>query len=195
MCAHEQPAIAAWVSDASYPAPERIVMIKPTGERDEWLALLDAKYLQVLRRPRVTQKLLAAYGVKTKQWNELPGLPNERAVRQTIYVRRLHRPPVSCAEKDRTLNLEDVCKQMQEESALVERSFLDLAPLRFLWKPYAIAIVISLIIGMTLSLTNINWMQPVGWVLIGNFTGLSLGLPLLRFRGSRRAVLEMPSTK
>lgn len=64
MRAHNQSAIAAWVREAGYPAADRLAIICPTEEHDEWLAMLDGRYLQVLRRPQTTRLLLEAYGVK-----------------------------------------------------------------------------------------------------------------------------------
>lgn len=122
MCAHEQPAIAAWVEDASYPQPERIVVIAPTDKRDEWLALLDERYLQVLRRPRVTLQLLRAYGVKEVEWRDVRSLPDEQRVRAAIYVRKLHRASNSTVEQDRTVDLEEVRKQQREETASVQHA-------------------------------------------------------------------------
>ena len=122
MRAHEQPAIAAWVRDADYPQPERIVIIAPTDERDEWLALLDRRYLQVLRRPKVTRQLLDAYGVKTVRWKDVPDLPDEHRARQALYSRRLHRAPRSIAERDRTLDLNVVRKKQEEGAATIERT-------------------------------------------------------------------------
>lgn len=183
MRAHEQPAIAAWVRDAGYPTPERIVMIAPTDERDEWLALLDGKYLQVLRRPRVTRQLLTAYGVKTVRWEEVPSLPDEQPVRQAIYARKLHRAQSFMAEHDRTLDLEDVKKQQQAETASVERKIDELAPLQFVKRRYFTAVTACLAAGLALSAIHVDWVQPISWMLLGGGCGLMIGLNLLRLRG------------
>ena len=189
MRAHEQPAIAAWVRDASYPQPERIVVIAPTDERDEWLALLDGRYLQVLRRPWVSRQLLDAYGVKTVKWPGVTGLPDEPRIRQAIYTRKLHRAPNSMAERDRTLDLEDLRKQLENETATVERGIDDLAPLRFVRRRYFASVVACLAAGLVLNAVHVDWVQPIGWMLLGGASGLTLGLNLLRFRGPRHVVL------
>jgi hypothetical protein len=190
MRAHNQPVIAAWVQDANYPQPERIVVIAPSDERDEWLALLDERYLQVLRRPRVSGELLSAYGVKTVRWGEVPGLPDEQGIRQIIWERKLHKEPKGGAERDRTLDLENVRKQLSYEETLVEWSFFDLAPLRFMWKRYFIAFFACLVLGTALIMLNVDWVLPSGYSLLGSAIGLISGLSLLRFSGSRRSVLE-----
>ncbi|EJB8472098.1 hypothetical protein MW376_002182 [Citrobacter freundii] len=38
MRAHKQPAIAAWVREASYPVALRLAIIKPTDARYEWIS-------------------------------------------------------------------------------------------------------------------------------------------------------------
>ncbi|MEX3556219.1 MAG: hypothetical protein VB131_06485 [Burkholderia gladioli] len=190
MRAHEQPAIAAWVQDANYPTPERIVLIAPTDERDEWLALLDGRYLQVLRRPRLSQQLLTAYGVKTVRWKMVPGLPDEQCVREAIYARRLHREPTTTAELDRTLDLEDVRQQQREDAAFVERTILDLEPLRFAWRPYFATVAACLVVSLVPSAIPIDGLRAVGWGLTGVACGLATAVSLLRFRGPRHVVLE-----
>ncbi|WP_231973165.1 hypothetical protein [Ralstonia insidiosa] len=192
MRAHEQPAIAAWVRDANYPTPERIVLIAPTDERDEWLALLDKRYLQVLRRPRLSQQLLTTYGVKTVRWKTVPGLPDEQCVREAIYARRLHREPTTTAELDRTLDLEDVRQQQREEAAFVERTILDLEPLRLAWRPYFATVVACAVLGLVLSVIPFDGARAVGWGLTGVACGLATAVSLQRFRAPRRVVLERP---
>ncbi len=189
MRALEQPAIAAWVRDASYPPPERIIVIAPTDERDEWLALLDGRYLQVLRRPRVTRQLLNAYGVKTVRWKDVTNLPDEQRVRQAIHARKLHRAQNSISERDRTLDLEDVRKQQQAETVSVERTIDELAPLRFVRRRYFATVAACLAAGLVLSAINFDWVRPVGWMLLGGASGLMAGLNLLRLRGPRHVVL------
>ncbi|MFV0662380.1 hypothetical protein [Denitromonas sp.] len=190
MRAHDQSVIAAWVRDASYPQSERIVVIAPTDERDEWVALLDGRYLQVLRRPRVTVQILNAYGVKTVRWKEVTGLPDEQRVRQTIYARRLHRAPNSMAEWDRTLDLEDVRQQQQKEAASVDRTIHELAPLRFVWRRYFAAVAACLAAGLVLSAIQVDWVRQIGWMLLGGASGLTMGLTLLRLRGPRYVALD-----
>lgn len=190
MRAHEQPAIAAWVRDASYPQPDRVVVIAPTDERDEWLALLDGRYMQVLRRPRVTLKLLNAYGVKTVRWVEVTGLPDEQRVRQAIYARKLHREPNSMAERDRTLDLDDVRELLQQEMESIERGFNEVAPLHFVWRPYFAAVATCLAAGLFLSAIEFDRVRALGLMLLGGAFGLLAGLKLLRLRGPRHIVLS-----
>lgn len=190
MRAHEQPAIAAWVGDADYPRPERIVIIAPTDERDAWLALLDGRYLQVLRRPRVSRQLLDAYGVRTVRWRDVANLPDEQRVRQTLSARKLDRTQHFMAERDRTLDLEDVRKQHEEETASVERTISGLAPLRFVWRPYIAAVATCLVVGLILSAIDLGWARPIGWTLLGGASGMMLGLHFLRLEGPRYVVLH-----
>ena len=192
MRAHEQPAIAAWVRDADYPMPERIVLISPTDERDEWLALLDGQYLQVLRRPRLSCQLLTAYGVKTMRWKEVTGLPDEKCVREAIYARKLHRDATTTAEQERTLNLEDVRNTLREEGAFVERTIFDLEPLRFAWKPYFYTAVACMVVGLILNFIPLDWVRDIGFWLAGVPCGLAAGVNMLRFHGPRHVVLERP---
>jgi len=190
MRAYKQNVIAAWVREANYPLPERLVVLAPSDERDEWLALLDGQFLQVLRRPRVSLRLLAAYGVKTARWVDIAGLPNERQVREAIYARRLHRAPKTLAERERTLNLEDIHKQEQTAATLIERSLHELAPLNLVLRPYLFRVVFFLLSGLCLFQLNIDILKPIGWTLSGVAIGLTAALPLMRFRGPRNIVLR-----
>jgi len=190
MRAHEQPTIAAWVRDAQYPAAERINIIAPTDSRDEWLALLDQRYLQVLRRPNLTQGLLNAYGVSTLRWRDLPGLPDEHRVREVIYARKLHRQPKSLAKEDRTLDLDEVKRQVIADEILVERDIHELAPLKLLWRPYFGTAAAGMTAGTGLSAFGFGHpAQTFGWMLTGGAIGLFAALLLMRFRGPKRALL------
>ncbi|WP_374497302.1 hypothetical protein [Vogesella indigofera] len=189
MRAHKQNVIAAWVREANYPRPERLVVLAPNDERDEWLALLDGQFLQVLRRPRVSLRFLTAYGVKTARWVEIPGLPNERLVREAIYARRLHRPQKTLAERERTLNLEDIHKQEQAAAIIVDRRVHELVPLNLVWRPYFFVVVFCLLGGFFFFELNVDILKPIGWGLSGVAIGLMAALPLIRFRGPRNIVL------
>lgn len=191
MRAHNQPAIAAWVREAGYPVAERLTLIEPDDiQRDEWLAMLDGRYLQVLRRPRVSRFVLETYGVKTRRWRDLPDLPDEQRVRQEIYERRLHRSPRTIAEKDRTLDLEDVRKREQDEALPVVRTIHDLFPWRFAWCRYLSVAVACLLLALVLCLSKSMLLHTVGLVLFGVATGLACGLNLIRFVGPREAKLR-----
>ncbi|WP_446027556.1 hypothetical protein [Lelliottia amnigena] len=189
MRAHQKPAIAAWVREASYPAAERLTLIKPTDARDEWLALLDDRYLQVLRRPCVSRLLLEAYGVRMLQWRET-GLPDEGAVRREIYQRRLHRHPKTTAERERTLDLyafsAQLNQQHEEENTCVRRTVLDVVPYRLDWRRYGLAIALPVIIGLPLSAVSDSWLQHTGLVLLGLAAGLTVAMEAIRFSGPKR---------
>ncbi|PAU66578.1 hypothetical protein BZL41_01055 [Pseudomonas sp. PIC25] len=129
---HGDQPIAAWVRELAYPAAKRIQLIEPTKRQDEWFALLDGRYLQVLRRPRTSQALLGAYGVKSFRWEQLNNLPREDLVRESVYQRRLHKPQETTREADRTLDLQELCVVMSTtESADVRLNILMLDKVRF----------------------------------------------------------------
>lgn len=185
MRAHEQPAIAAWVSEASYPAAERIFIIEPDEKRDEWLALLDGRYMQVLRRPRISCLMLRAYGVEMKRWHNLSGIPSRRLVMDAIYQRGLHKSSVTIAEGDRTLDLEMILRHERENIEQVERTIHDLDPYRFQWKRYGIAIAACLLLSLVLTYSGIQVVQQASLLLMGAASGLIGGLTLFRFVGPR----------
>jgi len=128
--------------------------------------------------------------VKTVRWIDVTGLPDEQQVRQAIYARKLHRAPNSMAERDRTLDLEDVRKLVQQETESVERGFNEVAPLRFVWRPYLVAVATCLAVGLLLGAIEFDWVRALGLMLLGGASGLVAGLKLLRFRGPRRVVLS-----
>ena len=122
----------------------------------------------------------------------MPGLPDEQCVREAIYARRLHREPTTTAELDRTLDLEDVRQQQREEAAFVERTILDLEPLRLAWRPYFATVVACAVLGLVLSVIPFDGARAVGWGLTGVACGLATAVSLQRFRAPRRVVLERP---
>ncbi|WP_122649377.1 hypothetical protein [Burkholderia pseudomallei] len=185
MRAHDQPAIAAWVCEASYPAAERITVIAPNDERDDWLAMLDGRYVQVLRRPRVSLLLLQAYGVKVRRWRDLPDMPNEARVRRAINERKLHRNPKTIAEADRTLDLETVRQRAREDAEPVIRTIHDLEHHRFEWRRYGAVLAGCLAIAMVLSFVDYPLTRSAGMLLMGIATGLAWSLSLIRFVGRR----------
>ncbi len=186
MRAHNQSAIAAWVREAGYPAADRLAIICPTEEHDEWLAMLDGRYLQVLRRPQTTRLLLEAYGVKTLRWREIPDAPEERAVRQEIYRQRLHLRPRTRAESERTLDLEAPRQREQDDNRIVARNVLGLAPYRFAWRRFFTCIAVPFCLGLALSAFEHDWLRGAGLVMLGASLGLLLSLNVIQLLGPRK---------
>lgn len=134
MRTHGNKPIAAWVDEQNYPAAKRIQLIEPARRQDEWLALLDGRYLQVLQRPYTSVALLREYGVESFRWHQLKALPPEDLVRDTVYQRRLHKIQETIREADRTLDLReliDVVPTQLPESGSVRLNLLMLDNLRF----------------------------------------------------------------
>ncbi|WP_176048621.1 hypothetical protein [Burkholderia sp. BCC1644] len=186
MRAHDQPAIAAWVREASYPAAERLAIIAPSDERDEWLVVLDGRYLQVLRRPRTSILLLQAYGVKKRRWRDLQDAPGEHVVRSEIYRRRLHRNPSTTAEHMRTLDLHEVQDRLNAANEIVPRSILDLEPNRFEWRRFGLWVAVPLVLAIASSQFVYGWLHDAGLLLLGLSTGLALSLNVIRFVGPKK---------
>ncbi len=185
MRAHGQPAIAAQICERDYPAADRLVLIKPDDERDEWLAILDGRYVQVLRRPQVSARLLTAYGVKVKRWREVPGLPSEWHIRRDIDARRLHKRSGSTRESERTLDLEQVRKQYEEDTEQVRVGVMDIEPYRWdLWR-YLIAGAAVSVLGLMMLSFKHDVVRTVGAILMGGGLGLMLGPGWMRFVGPR----------
>ncbi|MEN4946774.1 hypothetical protein [Pseudomonas proteolytica] len=134
MRTHGNKPIAAWVDEQNYPAAKRIQLIEPARRQDEWLALLDGRYLQVLQRPYISAALLREYGVESFRWHQLKTLPAEDLVRDTVYQRRLHKTQETIREADRTLDLQeliDVVPVQVPETVSVRLNLLMLDNLRF----------------------------------------------------------------
>lgn len=186
MRSHDQPAIAAWVQEAGYPAPSRITIIEPNDERDEWLAMLDDRYIQVLRRPNLARKILGAYGVSTARWQNIDHLPEEEMVRLAIYERRLHRPARTRKESDRTLDLQALLARIAKESQVQYFHCHNLAPYRFDWKRNMAAVACLLFAGGVLVLFNYDWSFIGGVGLLGVATGMILSHEVIRFKGPRK---------
>lgn len=187
MRAHNQSAIAAWVREASYPAADRITLIRPTDEHDEWLALLDGRYLQVLRRPQTTRVLLEAYGVKTLQWSEIPNALDEGTVREAIYRQKLHLSPRSTDEKERTLDFEVLRTREQNDSCIVSRTMMELKPYCFGWRRFLTSLVGSFGLGTVLFIlgNEWGWVRSAGFLILGVSLGLFLSLNVIRFFGPK----------
>ncbi|TWC14799.1 hypothetical protein FBY06_1258 [Pseudomonas sp. SJZ085] len=134
MRTHGNKPIAAWVDEQNYPAAKRIQLIEPARRQDEWLALLDGQYLQVLQRPYTSVALLREYGVESFRWHQLKDLPPEDLVRDAVYQRRLHKIQETIREADRTLDLLELVAVVSApvpESKSVRLNLLMLDNLRF----------------------------------------------------------------
>ncbi|QKG67332.1 hypothetical protein HP062_18075 [Pseudomonas sp. B14-6] len=134
MRTHGNKPIAAWVDEQNYPAAKRIQLIEPARRQDEWLALLDGRYLQVLQRPYTSVALLREYGVASFRWHQLTALPSEDLVRDTVYQRRLHKIQETIRETDRTLDLSeliDLVPAPVPENKSIRLNLLMLDNLRF----------------------------------------------------------------
>ncbi|MCA8205141.1 hypothetical protein LGM71_29310 [Burkholderia sp. AU33545] len=186
MRAHDQPAIATWVREASYPAAERLAIIEPSDERDEWLVVLDGRHLQVLRRPRTSILLLQSYGVKTLHWRELSDAPDEHAVRSEIFKRRLHRNPNTTAEHERTLDLQEVRDRLNVADEIVSRSIWDLKSNRFDWRRFSMWVATPLVLGIALSQFETEWTHGTSLLMLGLSAGLSLAPSAIRFFGPNK---------
>ena len=182
---HQQPAIAAWVREASYPAADRLCLIRPEEEGDAWLAVLDHRYLQVVTRPRVTGMLLGAYGVRTVRWQDLQLDMPESAARQAVQDLGLHREQSSTAEELRTLDLIDLRQVLDQDAQITSRTVFNLAPLRLDWRRYVV--VTSTCLGLATLILVAGWrpLAPLGWGLLGVATGLLLALDVARLHGPR----------
>lgn len=140
MRAHDQPLVAAWVRERSYPAPDRITIIEGRDDRDQSLCLLDGRYVQVMQRPRVGQLLLQAYGVRSQRWNQIAGLPDEQKVRQRIRALKLDLPPKTTDEAARTFDLQafrsELDAKAHEDSVEILASSWNLGLWRVKRKPF-----------------------------------------------------------
>tara|TARA_R110002072_G_C7966912_1_gene534380 strand:+ start:2843 stop:3856 length:1014 start_codon:yes stop_codon:yes gene_type:complete len=186
MLSHDQPAIAAWVQEAGYPAPSRITIIEPSDDRDEWLAMLDGRYIQVLRRPNLARKILDAYGVSTERWQNIEHLPEEEMVRLAIYERRLHRPARTRKERDRTLDLQALLARKARDSQEQYFHCHDLEIYRLDWKRNIAVMCFLLFAGLLLLTFDHEWPIKAGIGLVGVTSGMMLSQELMRFKGPRK---------
>ena len=193
MRAHHQPTIAAWVQEANYPSASRIVVIEPEEPGEAWLAVLDGRYVQVLRRPRVSLTMLQAYGAKICRWCELSDVPSQARVMSEIYRRGLHQQPRTLAEEDRTLDLDGLSRRERADDEIVVRSMHDLKPYRFVWRRYGAATAGCLTLALIMRLLPWPAMHAAAWICGGAFYGLLCGPLMLRFSGPRRVVGGPPS--
>lgn len=184
MHAHNQPAIAAWVRDQAYPSADRIVMVSPADARNLWMAVLDGRYLQVLRRPKVTRALLTAYGVRTVRWKDMEGWPDEELVRKAVLARSLHRPGRTYSESERTLDFECVHQEQQDCMTMKYGSVADIAPLALDRSQLVRIVTTCLVLGGAFALGP-GWMHDAGLLLSGCAIGLVSSLSVLRFVGPK----------
>jgi hypothetical protein len=186
MRAHGQPAIAAWVKEASYPAADRITVVEPDEDRGEWLAILDERYVQVLKRPRVSLVMLRAYGVTVTRWRDLRNVPSKSDVLREIYRLRVHLPPQSLAEEDRTLDLARILERESANAQVVNRDILHLEPHRWDWRRHAIVVAACGALALMLRLLPWHTAHVGAWLSGGCLYGLVCAPLLLRFVGPRR---------
>ncbi|WP_423200856.1 hypothetical protein DFLDMN_006430 (plasmid) [Cupriavidus sp. H19C3] len=184
MRAHDQPAVAAWVSEAKYPEAGRITIVKP-DEGEEWLAILDGRYVQVLRRPEVSSAMMRAYGVEETRWRNLGGMPDKDLVIQAVRQRGFHSQPRSSAEEDRTLDLEELARNEQSAAELVSRAVYELEPFRLDEKRYWFPVIACMAVGFLLRLFDSPKTNEPALMLLSFACGLAASMSLLRFWGPR----------
>lgn len=184
MRAHEQPAIAAWVSEAKYPDSDRITIVKP-DQGEEWLAILDGRYVQVLRRPEVSRAMLRAYGVEEACWRDLGDMPNKDIIIQAIRERGFHNQPRSSAEEDRTLDLDELAREERSAADLVPRTINELEPFSLDAKRYWIPVIACMAVAILLRLFDSPKTKEPALILLGVACGLAASMSLLRFWGPR----------
>lgn len=186
MRAHGEPAIAAWVTRRSYPDPGRIVLVEPTDDRMVWFAILDGRYLQLVPRPALTQRLLSAYGVQTVRWRDLEDPPSERFVRHAIVDWQQRLPSYSNA--DCVLDLHVIRDEERRARELVPHTLAGLVHRG--WKiQYGrqfVYALLAIVVGLTLELlSRADMFRYLGFGLIGVGLGLSFVTSTLRLIGPR----------
>ncbi|ALP62243.1 hypothetical protein [Paraburkholderia caribensis] len=186
MRAHDQPAIAAWVREATYPSADRIVIVQPDDRQGEWLAVLDGRYVQLLRRPRVSRMMLEAYGVKVCRWRDLTDTPSRESVLREIYRTGLHRQPQTISEEERTLDLDKLKQQERVDDECVSRNIFELKPYRCSWLRLGIATTFAFILSLVLWLLPWPVLRPGALICSGIAFGLLSGPSMLHFVGPRR---------
>lgn len=174
MRTHRQPAIAAWIDETNYPAAERLKLISLQGE-NEWLALLDHRYLQVIKRPCTTRAYLRAYGVEEVRWSDLDDMPDESAVRQHLQL-MLCRTPKTIREIDRTIDIHDIRKMSKENIDIEEIrvNLLQIPPYRFAWHAFVRDVGILMLLSVVVLSTAIPYSETVGVGLMGVATGMTI---------------------
>jgi len=186
MRAHDQPAIAAWVREETYPSPDRIVIVEPDKRQGEWLAVLDGRFVQLLRRPRVSCMMLEAYGVKVRRWRHLDDAPSKETVLREVYRNGLHRQPQTISEEERTLDLAKLKQRESADDERVSRDIFELKPYRCSWRGLGIATAVSLVLALILWVLPWPLLRPGAWICMGTMYGLLSGPLMLRFVGPRR---------
>lgn len=198
MRAHGEPAIAAWVTRRSYPAADRLVLVQPTEDRLAWFAILDGRYLQLVERPALTQRLLSAYGVQTVRWRDLADAPSEQYVQHTIvdwqqlsWQQRFEKYPGADGDLDLHVLRDEERRDdeaRRETEVFVPHTLADLS--RAGWKiqhgwqlAYALlAIAAGLFLKYVFRAAVV---QDIGLVLIGVGVGLNFVTSTLRLVGPR----------
>lgn len=180
---HGNQPIAAWVDEQDYPEAKRIQLIEPAKRQDEWFALLDGRYLQVLRRPCTSRALLQAYGVESFRWYQLDGLPPEDLVRDAVYQRRLHKMQDTIREAHRTLDLHELLEFAPVPERFDARlNLLQLDKVRFEVLRYARwpagFLALSLIAGAVGGLFELSGFTETSLALFGSACAMAIA-PLL----------------
>ncbi len=186
---HGNKPIAAVVTEKSYPAAERIQLIKPSTKCGEWFALLDGRYLQMLPRPHLTCEYLTAYGVQTFEWRTLTDLPPEDLIRKVVYERGLHKRPDSNAESARTLDLDDLRAQLSalhttsEAVSPRELSILGLDGYRFDYRKFVIWPAVCLLLGTITNFFQSQVFQLASCLLLGASMAFVAAPLIMKWKG------------
>lgn len=186
MRSHNQPCIAAWVSEISYPTPDRLAIVQPDEQREDWLIVLDNRYVQVLRRPHLSTTVLSSYGVRQVRWRDLPSMPDKSCVLFEMYRRGLHKQPMMERESHRTLDLDDLRDMIEVDEAPIEKGYDDLSPNRFDWRRYTLTTAAFAFVSMLGHLSNWAPLVIASYISFGVACGLGGALSLIRYVGPRR---------
>lgn len=126
---HNEPFFLAKVTEARYPEPERIKLIRSDLHGKISYALLDGKHLQLVSSLLYSPvALLKAYGVKTTSWTDAVPLPESFVWVKIVKSGLLEKPPLSRCERKRTFDLTRIGEDYQKhllESRSKTRKFFD----------------------------------------------------------------------
>ncbi len=69
---HQQPKLAVNISEYNYPDPEQIQLVfRETTHETQYWAVLDGKIVQKVMFPRLTNRIMRNYGVRTVGWQDI----------------------------------------------------------------------------------------------------------------------------
>ena len=69
---HQQPKLAVNISEYDYPDPEQIQLVfRETAHETQYWAVLDDKIVQKVMFPRLTDRIMRNYGVRTVGWRDI----------------------------------------------------------------------------------------------------------------------------